>query len=59
MPPSPPSATNEMIATELFTTRRTVEFHLTHAYRKLGVTSHTELTAVGLPIPRRRTHGEP
>ncbi|MFI6689352.1 ATP-binding protein [Streptomyces sp. NPDC050485] len=51
--------TNEMIATELFITRRTVEFHLTHAYRKLGVTSRTELTAVDLPIPRQRTPGEP
>ncbi|MFD9820181.1 helix-turn-helix transcriptional regulator [Streptomyces violascens] len=51
--------TNDMIATELFITRRTVEFHLTRAYRKLGVTSRTELTAADLPLPRQRIPREP
>ncbi|MFI6056086.1 AAA family ATPase [Streptomyces violascens] len=50
--------TNDMIATELFITRRTVEFHLTRAYRKLGVTSRTELTAGDLPLPTQRTPRE-
>lgn len=36
--------TNKAVAAELFLTERTVEFHLTHAYRKLGVRSRAELT---------------
>lgn len=36
---------NEDIAAELFITRRTVEFHLTHAYRKLQVDGRIGLTA--------------
>lgn len=35
--------TNKEAAAALFLTERTVEFHLTHAYRKLGVRSRSEL----------------
>ncbi|MER6379445.1 LuxR C-terminal-related transcriptional regulator [Streptomyces sp. NPDC001250] len=34
---------NQQIATELFVTRRTVEFHLTRAFRKLGITTRNDL----------------
>jgi ATP/maltotriose-dependent transcriptional regulator MalT len=34
---------NSEIAQHLFVTRRTVEYHLTHAFRKLGVASREEL----------------
>ena len=36
--------TNKEVAAALFLTERTVEFHLTHVYRKLGVRSRAELT---------------
>jgi DNA-binding NarL/FixJ family response regulator len=36
---------NREIAQQLFVTRRTVETHLTHVFRKLGVATRTELTA--------------
>ena len=36
-------ATNPQIARDLFVTRKTVEFHLSNAYRKLGVRSRREL----------------
>ncbi|WP_147450840.1 helix-turn-helix transcriptional regulator [Streptomyces hoynatensis] len=38
--------TNAEMAEKLAVTRRTVEYHLTHAYRKLGVTSRAELATV-------------
>ncbi|MEV7232215.1 AAA family ATPase [Polymorphospora sp. NPDC051019] len=38
-------ATNRDIAQQLFVTRRTVEIHLTSAYRKLNITSRHELSA--------------
>ncbi|MFE9631884.1 AAA family ATPase [Streptomyces sp. NPDC006463] len=34
---------NEEIARRLYVTQRTVEFHLTHTYRKLGINSRTDL----------------
>ena len=37
-------ATNDDVARELFLSRKTVEFHLTSVYRKLGVTSRSQLT---------------
>ena len=36
---------NPEIAQALFVTRKTVETHLGRAYRKLGITSRTRLTA--------------
>ena len=38
--------TNRQIAETLFVTLRTVETHLTHAYRKLDVTSRSELAQI-------------
>jgi DNA-binding NarL/FixJ family response regulator len=35
--------TNRQIAEALFLTRRTVELHLSGAYRKLGITGRAEL----------------
>jgi DNA-binding NarL/FixJ family response regulator len=37
--------TNREIAQALFVTPRTVELHLTNAYRKLGIGSRTQLAA--------------
>ncbi|QOC91318.1 helix-turn-helix transcriptional regulator [Micromonospora craniellae] len=43
-------ATNRDIAQQLFVTRRTVEIHLTSAYRKLNITSRQHLAAaLGVP----------
>ena len=36
-------ATNREIAQALFFTPRTVETHLTHAYRKLDIGSHAQI----------------
>ena len=36
---------NGEVAAALFVSRKTVEFHLTRIYRRLGVRSRTELTA--------------
>jgi DNA-binding CsgD family transcriptional regulator len=38
-------ASNPEIARRLWVTKRTVEFHLTNAYRKLGVAGRWELAA--------------
>jgi DNA-binding CsgD family transcriptional regulator len=37
---------NQEIATALFVSRKTVEAHLTRAYRKLGIRSRTDLVRV-------------
>jgi DNA-binding NarL/FixJ family response regulator len=37
--------TNREIAQALFVTQRTVEVHLTSIYRKLGITSRSQLAA--------------
>jgi DNA-binding CsgD family transcriptional regulator len=39
-------ATNREVAASLFLSPKTVEVHLTHTYRKLGVRSRTELARV-------------
>ena len=43
--------TNRQIAEELFLSVRTVEIHLTNAYRKLGISRRAELAAVLRPEP--------
>ncbi len=46
--------TNREIAQALFVTPKTVELHLSNAYRKLGISSRRELPdALGTPAPRR------
>jgi DNA-binding CsgD family transcriptional regulator len=37
--------TNRQVASELFISIKTVQFHLTHIYAKLGVGSRAELAA--------------
>jgi DNA-binding CsgD family transcriptional regulator len=52
-------SSNAEIAETLFITRRTVELHLTHVYRKLGVSRRGDLTEVlaeggeGVPSPNQ------
>jgi DNA-binding CsgD family transcriptional regulator len=43
--------TNKSIATALFLSPKTIEFHLGHVYRKLGVSNRTELARVLLTAP--------
>jgi DNA-binding NarL/FixJ family response regulator len=44
--------TNKEIAQTLFVTIKTVEVHLSHAYRKLHISSRTQLdTALLTPAP--------
>jgi DNA-binding CsgD family transcriptional regulator len=45
---------NREIAQELFVTTHTVEFHLRNAYRKLDITSRTELPDALEPAKRER-----
>jgi DNA-binding NarL/FixJ family response regulator len=40
--------TNKAIAQQLFVTPKTVEVHLSNTYRKLGITSRSELEGAGL-----------
>ena len=40
-------ATNREAAAALFLSPKTIEFHLAHIYRKLGVRTRTELAGVG------------
>jgi DNA-binding CsgD family transcriptional regulator len=43
--------TNRDLAQALFVTPRTVEVHLTSAYRKLGISARSQLTdALSLPV---------
>jgi DNA-binding CsgD family transcriptional regulator len=50
--------TNREIADALFVTISTVEFHLRHAFRKLGIASRSQLgEALGLPRTRLRHAG--
>jgi DNA-binding CsgD family transcriptional regulator len=43
--------TNKAIAQELYVTPKTVEVHLSSAYRKLGIKSRGELAAIWAPEP--------
>ena len=43
--PNPAGASNRDIAQALFITVKTVEMHLGHTYRKLGISSRNELAA--------------
>ena len=43
-------ATNREVATELYLSERTVEFHLMRVYRKLGVRSRTQLAISLQPV---------
>jgi len=47
-------ATNREIAESLFLTQRTVEFHLTSVYRKLGIRGRQELAEVMAEVPPGR-----
>ncbi|MFD9467421.1 LuxR C-terminal-related transcriptional regulator [Streptomyces sp. NPDC060027] len=44
-------ATNRQIAQQLYVTPKTVEVHLSAAYRKLGITTRTQLTSALAPGP--------
>jgi DNA-binding CsgD family transcriptional regulator len=53
-------ATNPQIAQSLFITIKTVEGHLTNAYRKLNINSRQQLTsALRTPQPQTTTPGRP
>jgi DNA-binding CsgD family transcriptional regulator len=44
-------ATNAEAATQLFLSPKTIEYHLSNAYRKLGIRSRAELVAAVLSAP--------
>ncbi|SDP72044.1 regulatory protein, luxR family [Streptomyces sp. cf386] len=44
-------ATNQQAALELFISVKTVQYHLTHIYSKLGIRSRSELAARFREIP--------
>jgi DNA-binding CsgD family transcriptional regulator len=51
-------ASNREVAAELFLSPKTVEFHLGHIYRKLGIRSRSQLSALvasGALGPGRRS----
>ena len=51
---------NRQVASELFVSVKTVQFHLTHIYAKLGVSSRAELAAHSRDIePADVSHGVP
>jgi DNA-binding CsgD family transcriptional regulator len=52
-------ATSRQVAAELFLSPKTIEYHLTRAYRKLGIRSRAELaTAVAMGKLGRQAHRE-
>lgn len=44
-------ATNQQAALELFISVKTVQYHLTHVYSKLGIRSRSELAARFRQLP--------
>ena len=52
------NATNRSIADELFVNVKTIEGHLSRAYRKLGVTSRFELAEVLRSRGRYEAHND-
>ena len=52
------ASANREIATELFLSTKTVEFHLRHVYMKLGIRSRTQLVARSAELLDLRTVAE-
>ena len=50
--------TNQQIATALFVSRRTVESHLVHIFRKLGIRTRTQLAAMQFRAQSGNDEGE-
>ena len=51
MRPGGRELTNRQIAQTLFVTEKTVELHLTSAYRKLGIRSRFQLASIMPAVP--------